>query len=54
MNGLAFAVFIITIIILLLFSQIYVSDDWKGIEPFFYCFLIFIAGSSFAGYLDRL
>lgn len=54
MCGLSFAVYIITVIVLLLFSQVYVSDDWKGIEPLFYCFVIFIAGVSFATYLDNL
>jgi hypothetical protein len=54
MNSLSFAVIIITIIVLLLFSQVYVSDDWKGLEPLFYCFLIFIIGVSIANHIDKL
>jgi hypothetical protein len=54
MSGLSFAVYIIAIIVLLVFSQVYICNDWKGIEPLFYCFVIFITSVSLAEHLDKL
>ena len=54
MSALSFVVYIITVIILLMFSQVYISNDRKGIEPTFYCIIIILIGSLIAQHIDGL